>query len=372
MRFVISSTSLSSRFQAIGKVIIAKNNLPSLENFLFEIVGQQLTLTASDSETTIKTTVDLVESDKDCRFMLNAKTIQDALKEIPEQPLAFYINESSLEITIEYQNGKYNLVGQDAQEYPQIPELPADAATITVASDVLYSAVNRALFATADDELRPVMNGVFFDIQSDLTIVASDGHKLVCSRLTNTNNGLTGSFILPKKPAGLLRGILAKEQTETSVRFTDRNAEIIAPNFVISCRLIEGHYPNYGSVIPQDNANVVTINRPAFLSALRRVLVFATSTSLIKLTLGANQMNISGQDLDYAMSAEENVVCDYSGMPMNIGFKGTFLLELLNNLECEDILLKLADSSRAGIITPVENKEGEDILMLLMPMMLND
>ena len=374
MKFVISSSVLSARLQTIGRVIVSKNSLPILDSFLFNIQGNKLTITASDNETTLTTWMELNESDNDIVFAVNAKTIQDAMKEIPEQPLEFYVNENNLEITVEYQNGKYNFMGQLADEYPVPPQIDKESATLTMESQALFSGINRALFATADDTLRPVMNGIFFDIAtSHVTMVASDGHKLSCNTFKHTQSSLEGSFILPKKPATLTKNILIKEQGEVMIRFSARNAVITTEFYTMNCRLIEGRYPNYNSVIPQDNPNCVTVNRTALQSALRRVLIFANANSaLVKIHMEASKMTISCQDIDFSMSAEEALLCDYSGMPITIGFKGTFLTELLNNLDAEEIIFKLADASRAGVIVPSVQAENESTLMLLMPMMLND
>lgn len=373
MKFVISSSLLSSRLQLIGRVIVAKNNLPILDSFLFETQGNTLKITASDNETTLTTTLELAECDADIRFAANAKTVQDAMKEIPEQPLEFFVNERDLEVTVEYRNGKYNFMAQSADEYPE-PQMPGDdSMSLTVGSQKVYEAIGRAILATADDTLRPVMNGVYFDITPDsLTLVASDGHKLSCNKIF-TPSAQTGSFIMPKKPSALLKNILAKEQEDITIRFDGRNTQIQTANFGMTCRLIEGRFPNYNSVIPRDNPNVVTINRDAIISALRRVLIFSSAiSSLIKVKLEPSKLTISSQDTDFSMSAEEALLCDYSGNPMSIGFKGPFLLELINNLQCEEVTIHLADSSRAGVILPAEQKEGEEALMLLMPMMLND
>lgn len=374
MKFVISSSVLSARLQTIGRAIGSKNNLPILECFLFDIKDGKLTLTASDNETTLTTWMDLVESDANISFAVSAKTIQDAMKEIPEQPLEFYVSENSLEITVEYQNGKYNFMGQPADEYPTPPQAEDSMSSLTLGASELLSGLGRALFATAEDTLRPVMNGVYFDMTDNgLTIVASDGHKLACGTMNNVRPAQAGAFILPKKPAMLVKNILAKEAGDVVVKFNERNAVISTGTYKLNCRLIEGRYPNYNSVIPQDNPNCVTVNRAAMLSALRRVLIFSNASSaLIKIRLEASKMVISSQDIDFSMSAEEALLCDYSGTPMSIGFKGTFLMELLNNLEGEEIVIKLNDSSRAGVIVPAVQAENESVLMLLMPMMLNE
>lgn len=374
MKFVISSSVLSSKLLTVGRVIASKNSLPILDCFLFKIENNKLTITASDNETTLTTWLDLVESDDNITFAVNAKKIQDSIKEIPEQPLEFYVNNSTLEITVEYQNGKYNFMGQNADDYPTPTNVEGETHDISIPSSSLSSALGRALFATADDTLRPVMNGVFFDIKTDsVTVVASDGHKLACGKILDVESPEEGSFILPKKPANLIKTILQKEDGKVTISFGDRNAVINGDSFIINCRLIEGRYPNYNSVIPQNNENCATVNRPALLSALRRVLIFSNANSaLVKLRFENSKMVISSQDIDFSMSAEEAILCDYTGMPMSIGFKGTFLIDLLNNLDSEEVTIKLADSSRAGIIVPAEQPEGENVLMLLMPMMLND
>lgn len=374
MNFTLTSTALSSRLQAIGRVISSKNNIPALECFLFEIENNTLRLTASDGETTLTTTLELINSSENSRFAINAKTIQDAMKEIPEQPLTFDINTNTMEIVVMYQNGKYSIIGQNANEYPTTMTLEESASSMTIQSDILLSSINRAIFATAEDDLRPVMTGLYFDLTTEnLTIVASDGHKLVYSKSLTTQGNSNASFILRKKPATLLKNLLGKEHHAVTIRFNERNAEFLMEGSRMVCRLIEGKYPNYNSVIPQDNPNCVTVDRGVMLSALRRVTIFSNPTStLVKLNMNTNQMTISSQDIDFSMSAEETLVCDYTGIPMSIGFKGTFLVDILNNLSSENVIIKLADPSRAGVIVPAEQPENENILMLLMPMMLSD
>ena len=374
MKFIVSSTALSSHLQAISRVINSKNALPILDCFLFELQDGTLSATVSDSETTMVTTVEVNESDMDGRFAVTAKTLLDALKEIPEQPLTFEINTDSLEITVQYQNGKYSLMGQNADEFPQSAMLGDNAVRVEMDAQVLLGGINRAVFATADDELRPVMNGIYFDIHTDdLTFVASDGHKLVRCKTYSARGAEKAAFILPKKPANLLKNLLPKEQGDVQLKFNERNAYITMESSRLICRLIEGRYPNYNSVIPQNNPHRAIIDRALFISALRRVSVFSSqSSSLIKLSLSENQMKISAQDIDFSTSAEETLVCQYAGNPMSIGFKSTFLIDILNNISADEIVIELADPSRAGVIIPVEQEENEDLLMLLMPMMLND
>ncbi|MBQ8502421.1 MAG: DNA polymerase III subunit beta [Bacteroides sp.] len=374
MKFVISSTALSSHLQAISRVINSKNALPILDCFLFDLQDGTLSITASDSETTMITSVEVNESDSDGRFAIVAKTLLDALKEIPEQPLSFEVNAGTLEITVQYQNGKYSLMGQNADEYPQSVALGSNAVKVEIDAQVLLGGINRAVFATADDELRPVMNGVYFDITTeDITMVASDGHKLVRCKTLAAHGNERAAFILPKKPATLVKNLLPKEQGQVTVEFDERNAVFTLENYRMVCRLIEGRYPNYNSVIPQNNPYKVTVDRLQLIGALRRVSIFSSqASSLIKLRMGDNKIVISAQDIDFSTSAEETLVCQYAGNPMNIGFKSTFLIDILNNISAEEVIIELADPSRAGVIIPVEQEENEDLLMLLMPMMLND
>ena len=373
MKFIVSSTGLFSRLQAISRVINSKNSLPILDCFLLELTDGTLSITASDSETTLSTSIETNDYDMDGRFAVNSKTILDALKEIPEQPLTFEVSEN-MEIVVKYQNGKYSLMGQNADEYPQSANLGSNAVHVGLGVDVLMNGINRSLFATADDELRPVMNGIYFDITTeDITFVASDGHKLVRNKSYKARGNEKAAFILPKKPATLLKNLLPKETGDVQIDFDDRNAMFTLENYNMTCRLIEGRYPNYNSVIPQNNPHRATIDRAAFVSGLKRVSVFSSAaSSLIKLRLDMNTIQISGQDIDFSTSAEETLMCQYEGNQMSIGFKSTFLIDILNNISSQEVVMELADPSRAGVIVPVEQNDEEDLLMLLMPMMLND
>lgn len=374
MKFIVSSTALSSHLQAVSRVINTKNTLPILDCFLFELEDGTLSVTVSDSETTMVTTVEVTDGDTGGRFAVAAKTLLDALKEIPEQPLTFDINPDTYEITVQYQNGKYSLMGQNADEFPQAASLGENAVRVEMEAEVLMNGINCSVFATADDELRPVMNGIYFDITTeDITMVASDGHKLVRYKTLAAKGNERAAFILPKKPATLLKNLLPKEQGTVIVEFDERNAVFMLERYRMVCRLIEGRYPNYNSVIPQNNPHKATIDRLQLLGALRRVSIFSSqASSLIKLRLQENRMVISAQDIDFSTSAEETQVCQYDGTPMSIGFKSTFLIDILNNISAAEVVIELADPSRAGVIIPVEQEENEDLLMLLMPMMLND
>lgn len=374
MRFIVSSSKLSVHLQAISRVINSKNSLPILECFLFELREGTLLVTGSDGETTMTTPVEVGECDEDGRFAITARTLLDALREGADQPLTFEVNVNTLEIKVSYANGHYSLMAQNADVYPVSPALAETAAQVQMPASVLLNGIGRTLFATAEDELRPVMNGVYFDITTEnLTFVASDGHKLVRCATTDAKGDRDASFILPKKPATLLKNLLSKEEGLADVSFDDKNVAITVGNYRLVSRLIEGRYPNYNSVIPKNNPYRIVVDRLMLIGALRRVSIFSSqASSLIKLTLQENSMQLSAQDIDFSTSAQESVPCQYSGTLMRIGFKGTFLIDILNNISSTEVVFELADPSRAGIILPAEQEENEDLLMLLMPMMLND
>ncbi len=374
MKFTVSSTALSSRLQTLARVINSKNSLPILDSFLFEVNNQQLTITASDSENVMRSTLQLDEVDGEGNFAVPNRTLLDAMKELPEQPLTFEVNTENLTIKIIYQNGLYNFTAQNGDEYPRSQQIPDNATVISINSTVLNDNLTRSLFATAQDELRPVMNGIYFDLTADgLAVVASDGHKLVRNKNFNIKSETPAAFILPKKPATLLKNVLGKEQEEVVIKFDDRTAEISFAEGVLTCRLIEGRYPNYNSVIPQGNPNQLTIDRRSLIGALKRVLPFASESSqLVRFHLDAGRLELSSEDIDFATSAKEVVNCEYAGQAMNIGFKGSSLSEILNNLQGDEVIIELADPSRAGIILPAVQPENEDVLMLIMPMLLND
>lgn len=374
MKFTISSTTFCNRLQTLNKVISSKNSLAILECILFDLNGNTLTMTASDGDITLVSTLEVNQAEGSGKFALNAAQIINGLKEISDQPIKLSIGDDDYKVVIRYQNGKCEFVGQRGDEYPMPKGVGSDAQTVTIPSEVLMSGIGKSIFATADDELRPVMNGVYFDILTDsITFVASDGHKLVRNRNFLAGSAEPSSFIMPKKPAKTLKDILVKDSGEAIIRFDDNSAEIKIENYVLSCRLIEGRYPNYNSVIPKDNPFKVRIDRQSFISALRRVLVFAnTSTNLIKIRIQQGTLLVSTQDIDFSTGAEESIACEYEGTPMNIGFKGTFLIDILGNIGADEVVLELADPSRAGVIVPAEQEENEDLLMLLMPMMLND
>lgn len=374
MRFTISSTALANRLSVLSKVFNSKNSMPILDCYLFEITSNLLKITASDSENVMTTTLDLDASDSDGVFAVNNRTILDAVKELPEQPLTLDIDMASFAMKVIYQNGLYNFTAQKGSDFPHPQPLHEGYVSITIGAKTLSNDISHSIFATANEELRPVMNGIYFDLTTEsLAIVASDGHKLVRTRNRNIKSDSQISFIMPKKPATLLKNVLSKSDDDVVIRFDDRNANIFFADGTLSCRLIEGRYPNYNSVIPQDNPNQLTIDRLVLLGVIRRVLPFASDSSQqIRLHVEKGKVIISSEDIDFYTSAKEEIVCDYNGITMDIGFKGTSLMEILNNLECKEVVLEFADPSRPCLILPAEQPENEDILMLIMPMLLND
>ena len=374
MKFTISSSKLFSQLQAVSRVINNKNSLPILDDVLFDLVGNELKLTASDGETTIRTSIEVDGVEGSGKVASAAKLLLETLKEFSEQPLAFTIDENNFAVSMVSPNGTYSFVGVNGNEYPEMPGAEMGARELAIPANVLQSAIEKTIFATADDDLRPVMNGIFFDIAEDkVTMVATDAHRLVRYSNTGVKPGVVASFILPKKPASLLKNLLAKEENEVKVTFGAKNARFEFGSTIIVCRQIEGRFPNYNAVIPQSNQNIVTVDRQTIINACKRVAVFANNgTAQLRLTLTENSIKISAQDIDFSTSAEETITCDYNGTPMAIGFKAPFLIDLLGSITSADVLLKLADPARAGLLLPAENEENEDVLMLLMPMLLND
>jgi DNA polymerase III subunit beta len=374
MKFIASSSALLSHLQAISRVINSKNTLPILDCFLLNIEGLKLTATASDTETTLVTTLDLIESESDGCFAIPSKTLLESLRELSEQPLTVEINEANLEVTIWYQNGKYKFVAQNGDEFPKMKELKETNSNLQIPAAILLSGINSTLFASADDELRPVMNGVVMDISTEeITFVASDAHKLVRLRNKSIHGDQKAMLIVPKKPAVLLRTILPKETGNVVLSYDDSNIVFQLSNYTIFCRLVEGRFPNYNAVIPQDNPYKVLVDRISFLNTLKRVAIFANqSSSLVKMVITNNNIELTTQDIDFSTSAEETIPCQYEGEKINIGFKAQYIIDIVSNLSTPEIVLELADPSRAGLFLPLQNEENEDLLMLLMPMLLND
>ncbi len=375
MKFVVSSTELLSHLSAISKVISSKSTMPILDNFLFQLSETELTITASDLESTLITSLELDNIEGEGAVAVPAKLITDTLKEFPEQPLTFQIDSESFQVEIFSDNGKFSIMGQDPEDFPEQPELDEEgASSIDVSHVVLLKGIEKTLFATADDELRPVMNGIYVELSPDfMSFVASDAHKLVRYRRTDAKAEFESSFILPKKPASLLKGLLPKEEFDVKLEFDDKNAFFTLSNYKLICRLVEGNYPAYNSVIPTNNPNSMVIDRLNFFNTVKRVSVFSNQASnLIKLNINDNKLVVSAQDIDFSISAVERLGCEYEGEEIEIGFKSTFLQEILTNISSGDVKVELSDPTRAGLLLPAEtDDEDEDMLMLLMPMMIN-
>ncbi len=374
MRFTLSSTALSSSLSSLARVINSKNTLAILDSILFQVHGGQLVLTSSDSDNTMKTTLTLDECEGEADICIPSRTILDSVKELPEQPLTFEINTADYSIRVLYQNGVYNFTGIDAQDYPLTQPLSDNCTIVTMDSSVLLNNINRSLFATAQEELHLVMNGIYFDLTEEcVSIVATDGKKLVRNKNFTVKVDQPVSFILPKKPATLLKNVLTKDGGDVVVKFDNRSAVISYSGGMLTCRLLDGRYPKYNSVIPQNNPNQLTIDRRTLLSALRRVLPFASESSqLVRLRTELGKLEVSSEDIDFATSAKESITCEYVGVPMSIGFKGSNLTEILSNLDSDEVVIELADPGRAGVVTLAVQPAKVEVLVVIMPVLLND
>ncbi len=371
MKFIVSSNYLLKQLQVLGGVINNSNTLPILDNFLFELEHSKLTVSASDLETTMASTLE-VESESEGSVAIPAKLLLETLKTFPEQPLTFVIEDNNT-IEISSNHGKYALAYASADEFPKAISLD-NASTTVVSADILATAISKTIFAAGNDDLRPVMSGVFFQFSTEsLTFVATDAHKLVKYSRTDVKADETAEFIMPKKPLNLLKGILAGSDDTVSIEYNDSNAKFSFENSVLICRLIDGKYPNYEAVIPKENPNHLTISRNQFLNSVRRVSIFSNKTThQIRLKIAGAELNISAEDIDYSNKAEERLTCDYQGDNMQIGFNSRFLSEMLNNLSADDVQLEMSMPNRAGILTPIDGlDEGETVTMLVMPVMLN-
>lgn len=370
MNFIISSASLLKHLQGISGVLSTSNTLPILDNFLFEITDGRLTVSASDLETTMRTSLE-VEAKEEGKIAIPAKILLDVLKNLPDQPCTFLVDTSNYAVEIAYDNGKSKMVGYNGDDFPRTPALEK-SNSIRISGDIISNAINKTLFATGVDDLRPVMSGVYCQFSPEnITFVATDAHKLV--RYTRTDSQASGSsaFILPKKPLNLLKSNL-KGDEEVSLEYNDSNAVFTFNDIVLVCRLIDGKYPNYEAVIPKENPNVLTIDRLQFLSSIKRVSIFANKTThQIKLKLAGSELSLSAEDIDFSNEANERLTCNYSGDDMEIGFNSRFLMEMLNNLDTAEVRLEMSEPSRAGLLMPSESTPDEDILMLVMPVMLN-
>lgn len=371
MKFSVSSSELLKRLQIASGAISSNPVLPILEDFLFTISSNKLQIAATDLETSITTDLEVM-ADSDGMVAVPAKILLETLKALPQQPITFNINKENYAIEITSAYGKYKLAGENGGDFPKIPE-PDTVDTLTIASAALSQGISKTLFAASNDELRPAMTGIYFQVDfSKLILVATDAHKLVKYTFHEVNSEVNTSFIIPKKALNLLKTAVG-DSGEVTLSFNNSNAFFSFKDTELVCRLIDARYPDYNAVIPVENPNVLSMNRVDFQSSLKRIAIYANkTTNQVILNINDGSLTISAQDLDFSNEATEQLVCSYDGSPISIGFNAKFLIEMLGVLESEEVKIELSTPNRAGILLPVEETEGEEILMLVMPVMLSN
>lgn len=372
MKFVVSSKALLQQLSAISGVIASNPVVPILENFLCEVNQGKLTVTASDLQTSIITELE-VDANESGSIAVPARILIETLRNLPEQPVTFTIDQSSYNIEIQSENGQYRLSGENATDFPKIPVVE-DGHSVEVPADILASAVSNTIFATSTDELRPAMTGVFLNLNgSNSTFVATDGHRLIRYRRADVASGAKASIIVPRKSLNLLKSTLPSDNSPVTMQFNTSNIFFKFNNFRMICRLIDERYPDYENVIPKDNNNQMVINRLDFLSSLKRIAIYANKTThQVRLKINGGQLNISAEDLDYSNEANEKLLCEHEGADIEIGFNARFLIEMLNNIDSDEIIMKLSAPNRAGLIVPKDTNDNEEVMMLVMPVMLNN
>lgn len=372
MKFIVSSSALLKQLSGINGVITTNPVVPILENFLFEIEGGRLTVTASDLQTSMITEIE-VESKESGSIAVPAKILLETLRNLPEQPVTFTMDEETYSIEISSDNGRYKLAGENATDFPKVPSV-SDDFSVTLSTDVLASAINNTIFATSNDELRPAMTGVYMNLtDTNTTFVATDGHRLVRYRRVDVASDNGNAIIIPRKALNLLKATLPAENTDVTVEFNVSNAFFRFNNIRMICRLIDERFPDYENVIPGDNNNKMTIDRQEFLSSLKRIAIYANKTThQVRLKLTGSELQISAEDLDFSNEANERLSCEHDGEDLEIGFNARFLIEMLNNIHSKKVELDFSEPNRAGLILPAEKDDNEDVLMLVMPVMLNN
>jgi DNA polymerase III subunit beta len=371
MKFIVSSSALLKQLQVISGALSTNTVLPIIENFLFEINSGNLTVSATDLQTTMTTSL-AVEAKENGKIAVPSKILLDTLKILPEQPITFTINAENFAIEMTAGDGKYKLVGENGEDFPKIPKIE-QAASLLISASILSEAISKTIFAVSTDELRPAMTGVYCQMSTEnLTFVATDAHKLVRYRRRDAKADVTNSVILPKKALNLLKSSLPSEDISVNVEYNNTNASFSFNNVNLICRLIDEKYPDYEAVIPVNNPNKLTIDRNQLLSCLRRVSIFSNKTThQVRLKLSGSELQISAEDMDFANEAHERLSCQYEGEDIEIGFNARFIIEMLNNLNTEEVILEMSTPNRAGILLPVNTDNNEDVLMLVMPVMLN-
>ena len=373
MKVIISSSELLRGVMAVAKAIPAKSPLPILENFLFDLKGNVLEITASDSELTLKTQVEVESAAEEGRIAVPAKHMMDLLKELPDQPLTINTTSDS-SFVCSWASGESTLPYFPAEDYPEIIGTDDTAVTLQFPAQSLVDGIASTIYATADDEIRPAMNGILFDIDTaSTTLVASDSHKLICYTTADVTASEKASFILHKKPAGILKAIIGKDAEVVDIAFDSKNATFKFGNTMVICRLVVGKYPKYRDVIPQNNSNILRINRAQLLNTVRRVSVCSNKASNhIKFDLKGGSLMVSAQDLGFSIAAHETMQCQYDGNELTIGFKSPFIIEILSNMNCGEVVMKFLDSKRAALVVPAEDEaESEKICGIIMPIMIS-
>lgn len=371
MKFIVNSSYLLKQLSNINGVITTNPVVPILENFLFEIDKSNLTVTASDLQTSMITEI-TVESKERGNIAVPARILLDTLKNLPDQPVTFSIDESTYSIEISSDNGRYKLAGENATDFPKVPSVSNDFSA-TISSEVLSRAVNNTIFATSNDELRPAMTGVYVNLgDKNTTFVATDGHRLVRYRRTDIKSDNGNAIIIPRKALNLLKATLPGENTDVTIDFNMSNAFFKFGNIRMICRLIDERFPDYENVIPSQNPIKMTINRTDLLGSLKRISIYANKTThQVRLKITGSELQVSAEDLDFSNEANERLSCEHEGEDIEIGFNARFLIEMLSNLDTDQIKLNMSAANKAGLILPAEKEKGEDILMLVMPVMLN-
>ena len=372
MRFIVSTSTLLKQLQAVNGASSSSTVFPILENFLFEIKDGSLTISATDLQTSMTTSLP-VESKEDGKVAVPSKILLETLKTLPDQPVAFSVDAQTFAIEISAGDGKYKLSGENGEDFPKIPTVE-NASSVSMPASVLAEAINKTIFAVSNDDLRPAMTGVFCQLSpQNITFVATDAHKLVRYRRNDTKSDAAASFILPKKALTLLKASLGSDDSAVSLEYNSTSAFFRFGNINLICRLIDERYPDYEAVIPQSNPNKLTLDRSQFLNSLRRVVIFANKTThQVRLKINGSELNISSEDVDFSNEAHERLGCQYEGEDMEIGFNAKFLIEMLGNLEGDEVTLEMSTPNRAGLLIPQTNNDNENVLMLVMPVMLNN
>lgn len=370
MKFNIDGKLFQQHLQAVNRVINSKNAISIFDNFLFQLEGEWLTITGSDQENIVSSRVEVSDSDGEGAVAVSAKTLLEITKEVNNQPLTFSLNESTGEIEVEFFSGRFQFMGINPDEYPRGEEMEDAATALTLPASVVKKGIEKTIYAVSVEPIRPMMTGIFWDIhEEDVTFVASDTHKLVRYINWEVKPGVATSFIMPSKPASVLKSILGDDSQEVRMTLGAKGARFEFGGYTLTCRFIKGNYPNYNRVIPESNPFVVKVDREAILNAMRRVAIFASKSSgLVKFEISGGSIKLSAQDLDYGTSAEETVVCEYDGNPLTIGFSYLYTIEIFSNLTGDASLIRLSGPARPGVFEPQEQEANENIVSIQMPL----